>query len=112
MNYRSSHHPTEEALVEYALHEADEALLTHIEQCTTCNEFVEEIRIVRNDIAAMEDEPVPERISSAILAIARRKRPENYVMNFLQSWYKNPFLIGIVTVGVILLLYALLTLHL
>ena len=112
MNYTASHHPTEDALVECALHECDEMLLTHIEQCTQCSEYVEDIRTVRRDIEALDDEPIPERVNAAILAIARKKRPENYVFTFLQSWYKNPFLIGIITVGVILLLYAVLMLHL
>jgi hypothetical protein len=112
MNNTLSHHPTEEALVDYALHDADEALLEHIEQCMECSEFVEDIRTVGNDIASLDDEPVPERLSAAILAITRKKRPENYVLNFLQSWYKNPFLIGIVTIGMVLLLYVVLLLHL
>ena len=112
MNYTTSHHPTEETLVECALHEADALLLEHIEQCAECSEFVEDIKTVQRDIVSLEDEPVPERISAAILAISRKRRPENYVLNFLQTWYKNPFLIGVLTVAVILLLYVLLSLHL
>lgn len=112
MNSTASYHPTEEALVECALHEGDKLLLAHIEQCTQCSEYIEDIRTVSRDIVSLDDEPIPERINTAILSIARKKRPENYMVNFLQSWYKNPFLIGIVTVGIILLLYAVLSLHL
>lgn len=107
----SSQHPSEEVLVECALHEADAVLLAHIEQCAECSEFVEDIRMVGHDISSLDDEPIPERINAAILAIARKKRPENYVWNFIQSWYKNPFLVGIVTIAVILLLYVLVSMH-
>lgn len=111
MNYTASQHPSEETLVECALHEADAALLAHIEQCTECSEFVDDIRTIRDGISSLDDEPVPERINAAILALARKKRPENFVVNFIQSWYKNPFLIGIVTITVIMLLYALVSMH-
>jgi hypothetical protein len=112
MNTTASHHPTEEALVECALHEGDEMLLAHIEQCTQCSEYIEDIRLVTRDITALDDEPVPERINAAILSIARKRQPDNYVLNFLQTWYKNPFLIGMVTIGIVLLLYAVLVMHL
>ena len=105
--YTSTHHPTEEALVECALHERDELLLAHIEQCTQCSDYVEEIRMVSRDIAAIDDEPIPERVNAKILAIARSKRPGNFLYTFVQTWYRNPFLIGLVTVGLVLLLYAL-----
>ena len=112
MNYTLSEHPPEEALVECALHEADAALLAHIEQCSECSGFVDDIKSVSGDIASFDDEPVPERLSATILAIARKKRPENFLVTFLQSWHKNPFLIGIVTIAIILLLYAVLMMHL
>ena len=112
MNYTATHHPTEEALVECALHPGDEELLAHIEQCTQCSDYVDDIRMVSEEITALDDEPVPERVNTKILAIARSKRPENYVLNFLQNWYKNPFLIGLVTIALIMLLYALVMLQL
>ena len=112
MNSTMTNHPTDEALVECALDECDAKILAHIEQCSQCSDYIEAIRTVSRDIAAIEDEPVPERLAAKILAIAHSKRPDNYLMTFLQTWYKNPFLIGIATVGVILLLYALLSLQL
>jgi hypothetical protein len=112
MSLSTIHHPTEEALVDCALHESDEKLLAHIEECTQCSEFVEEIRMVTRDIAAIDDEPVPERVNAAILAISRSKRPGNFLFTFIQNWYRNPFLIGLATIGLILLLYAVLVLHL
>jgi hypothetical protein len=112
MSYTATHHPTEEALVECALHPADEELLAHIEQCTQCSEYVEDIRMVSKEITALDDEPVPERVNAKIMAIARSKRPENYVMTFLQNWYKNPFLIGLATIALIMLLYTMVMLHL
>ncbi|MBN1307899.1 MAG: hypothetical protein JXA18_08285 [Chitinispirillaceae bacterium] len=112
MNSTMNDHPTDEALIECALEESDGKLRVHIEQCPQCSDYIEEIRTVSRDIAAIEDEPVPERLATKILAIAHGKRPENYVMTFLQTWHKNPFLIGCATAGAILLLYALLSLHL
>ena len=112
MSYTATHHPTEESLVECALHPADAELLAHIEQCTQCSEYVEEIRMVSHEITALDDESVPERINVKILAIAHSKRPENYVLTFLQNWYKNPFLIGLVTIALILLLYVLVMVNL
>lgn len=104
-------HPSEDTLVEYALHECDEMLLAHIGECVQCREFVEEILTLSNDIATIEDDPVPERLCEKILAISRSRRSRNYLLTFLQSWYKKPFLIGIATVGAILLLYALMLLN-
>ncbi len=100
-------HPTEEVLVECALDKGNEVQLEHIKQCPQCRDYVEEIRSVYKDISSIDEEPVPERLAAKILAISRSKRPQNFVWNFLQTWYKNPFLIGIVTVGAILLLYGL-----
>ncbi len=111
MNHATFNHPSEEALVECALHECDEMLLAHIEECVQCREFVDEIRTLSNEIADIEDDPVPERLCAKILAISRSRRPQNYLLTFLQHWYKKPFLIGIVTIGAILLLYALMSLN-
>jgi len=106
MSYTATQHPTEEALCACALHECDEELLKHIEQCAACSEYVEEIRTISHDIASIEDEPVPERLNASIMAITRAKE-KSRVVTILQTWYKNPFLIGILTIAVILLLYAL-----
>lgn len=105
MSYTTLHHPTEEALCACALHECDEELLKHIEQCTTCSEFVEDMRSISEEIASIKDEPLPERLDAAIMAIARHKE-KSRVVTILQTWYKNSFLIGMLTIGIVLLLYA------
>jgi predicted anti-sigma-YlaC factor YlaD len=111
MTTTTSSHPTEEMLFEYALNEGDLALPDHLERCTECSDYIEEVRTVARDIAAMEPAPVPERLSTAILAISRSRRPQNFIQTFLQTWYKNPFIIGLATVGAVLLLYALFSLQ-
>jgi hypothetical protein len=105
MSYTTTHHPTEEALCDCALHECDEELLKHIEQCVQCSEYVEGIRSISHDIASIKDEPVPERLNAAIMAITRCKE-KSRIVTVVQTWYKNPFVIGILTIGLILLLYA------
>lgn len=105
-------HPAEDALIDYALHESDAEILSHIEECAQCGDFVTEIRMVTSDIADIDDEPVPQRVCDAILAISRGRRSENYLLTFLQNWYRNPFLIGLATIGLILLLYAVIWFHL
>lgn len=109
MSYTSTCHPTEEALCECALHECNDELVKHLGECTQCNEFVEDVRTISHDIAALKDEPVPERLDAAILAITRCKE-KNRIVTALQTWYKHPFWIGIVTIGFILLLYAVFSL--
>lgn len=105
MSYTTLHHPTEELLCECALYECDEELLKHIESCSECSEYVEDIRSISKDIAQIPDEPVPQRLDATILAIARHKE-KSRVVTILQTWYKKPFLVGMFTVGAILLLYA------
>lgn len=105
MRYSTTSHPSEDALVEYALDTYDEELLQHIEQCSSCSEFVEEITHISGDIKTIAEEEIPERTQARIIAIARCKR-KSHVEVAIQTWYKNPFLIGILTVAFILLLYA------
>ncbi len=105
-------HPAEDLLVECALCEGESTVLEHVEHCPRCSEFVGEVRAVTRDIAAIDDEPVPERVCARILAIAHNGKPDNFVQTFLQTWYRKPFIIGLATIALVLLLYTIFILNL
>ncbi len=104
MSYTTTRHPTEEALCNCALNECDDKLREHIDRCPQCSTFVKEIRSLSHDIASIEDEPVPERLNAAVLAITRFKGKQ-HITAILTTWYISPLFLGMMALGMILLLY-------
>jgi hypothetical protein len=91
-------HPSEDSLISCALLEGDEEVSEHLFQCETCNEFVEDIRIICNDISSIEEEDVPLSLQKRILNITKRKKTHCRLLDFIQTWYRNPLVIGMITI--------------
>jgi hypothetical protein len=112
MSYTTICHPSEEILVDCALHETNDEVQNHLFECTECNSFVQDVQMMKEDIAGICDEEIPQYLENKVLAIAKLNRPENYLYTFLQNWYKNPFLIGIITAIAAVLSYVIFTIFL
>ena len=106
MNYTADCHPSEEILTGCALDNADDELLIHLEECSQCSEFVEDIRNICHEIADLEEQQIPQHLHDKIMAIVSQKKGSK-VINFIQNWYRNPFFYGIMTVLFVIIVYVI-----
>lgn len=107
MKYSTNCHPTEDVLVECAISLDNRDVAEHLTECPECMEYVDEMRTIQQDIIEGTDEEVPEYLHQRILSITRRSKQENWLSTFIQTWHKRPFLYGIVSVWVAILLYVI-----
>ena len=98
-------HPVEDALVNYALGEADGAVERHCSECPACARYVKEIRDVQQKLRSLEEYDIPERIGAAILTGTGRKNQNIPTVISFVSLYRHPVVIGIMALLLILLLY-------
>ena len=107
MNQLPDEHPSEDALITYALHGKGEVRNEHIESCPSCSRYVKEIRAIKKTIQSLPDEDVPEKIRKAILTSIKGKNLYlDEWSNFeVTTWYKNPLVVGLGTIGAIVFLY-------
>ena len=97
MNYSIDNHPSEEVLLENALHfDGEEEIRAHLNECEECSEFVDEMQMIGKDICDIKEEDIPFQLQSKILSITKKKQGKSVVV-YLQNWYKNPFLFGLIT---------------
>jgi hypothetical protein len=98
-------HPSHEALTAIALGEIGEAAIAdHVRTCQACTDFVEDIHSVKDSIAALPEEDVPEHLRTSVLATRRGQlaagagRPP-------YEWIKSRFLLYIGLAAAIAFLY-------
>jgi len=108
MSYTITNHPSEEVLTDCVLDKIDAEVEHHLEECSECKEFVDDLRTISNDIAALEDKEVPQHVFEKIMAISHQKK-RSKILTFVQSWYKNSFFYGILTVLFVIIMYAIFT---
>ena len=95
-------HPPEDSLISCALLERDEEISEHLFQCGSCSEFVEDIRTICNDISSIEDEDIPLSLQKKIYHITKKRAKHYRFLNFIQTWYRNPVVIGMIAVFAVL----------
>ncbi len=101
-------HPTEELLTEYALGNGLPEIGEHIQVCLSCCEYVEQMKLVRNAFVEIEEEDVPQRVGERIFKAASAHRKKGGMLFYLVGYHNRfPFLIGIITIFIVLLLYFL-----
>lgn len=108
MNYTAINHPSEEILTDCALDVVDSEVEHHLSECQQCKEFIEDVRMISNDIASLGEQDVPQHLHEKILSICRNKMHKN-LLTFIQSWYKNPFFYGILTILFSVFMYVVFT---
>ncbi|KMQ51744.1 hypothetical protein CHISP_1240 [Chitinispirillum alkaliphilum] len=97
-------HPTEEMLLEYALGEGSAEIKEHVRNCSDCMEYVREIARVKNVISSIGEEDVPPRVRERIF---RKSKGGLRQTAQLKHPLRFPFVIGMLTMFVVLLLYYL-----
>ncbi|MFP4013439.1 MAG: anti-sigma factor family protein [Chitinispirillaceae bacterium] len=106
MGYTVTEHPTEEELIEYALGEqVREDVKEHVQSCHKCREYIEEMRDVKEVFQSLEDIEVSPSVTKKIFSATKDKTLHSRAMVYMQSWYKYPFLLGLLTIGAVLLFY-------
>ena len=107
MSYTIDNHPTEDVLSACALEEQCDSIEQHLDMCSTCREFVDDIRTVRDEIASIGEEEIPVSLNNRILSIARSNNKMKQIPPFIQEWYKRPFVYGIITALAAILSYVI-----
>jgi hypothetical protein len=100
---RAQEHPSEERLIEFAINgQNDREIAGHCASCATCNAVVNELRAVKDTITSSDDCEIPERVKKNIFTITHKK-PEyiSYLNNSLLQWYKNPVLMALGVVAIV-----------
>ncbi len=107
MNNLINEHPSEDTLVSYAVQDVDTGIEEHIAACSSCSEYIEDIRDIKRGIEGLPEVDVPEAVRKAILKNIRSRSflPGTWFHFDILTWYKNPFLLGIGAVLFILFLY-------
>ncbi len=107
MNQLQDTHPGEDDLIAYAVNGEEGVHKEHIESCPACARYVKEIRTIKTTIQSLPDKEVPEKIRKAILSsIKHRSLFGNQWFHFeISTWYKNPIVVGLGVVGIVIFLY-------
>ena len=101
-------HPTEDLLTEHALNGGLSAIGEHLKNCRECSDFVDQVKLLRNAFQEIEEERVPIRIRERIFKAASTGRKKSGVFLHLIGYNNRfPFLIGILTIFIVLLFYFL-----
>lgn len=108
MGYTTIEHPTEEELIEFALGEqVRQDIEEHVRSCPKCSEYIEEMKDVKEAFQSLEDIEVSPSVTKNIFAATKDKTFQSRAMVYMQNWYRYPFLLGLLTIGAVLLFYFL-----
>jgi len=91
-------HPSEDLLISCALLEVDEDISEHLFECESCSEYIEDIRTICNDISSIEEEDIPLSLKKKIFHITKKRKKHYRLFNSIQTWYRNPLVIGIMAI--------------
>jgi hypothetical protein len=107
MNYMVDEHPNDDMLTTYAIDSKEGDISTHIQSCPSCSRYVKEIRAIKDSLQVLPDEEAPEKLRGTILKTINSKHSIlNSWLNFAwTNWFRNPFIIGIGIIWVIIFLY-------
>jgi hypothetical protein len=97
----NAEHPSEEQLMELAVSGGLREIQEHTDNCPLCAGIVREFREVKQRVASLGEEEVPQRVEQHILNITRH----GHGTGFLQALFSNPFLIALVVAIVVILLF-------
>jgi len=116
MNKEPLHHPDEEDLMAFALHEGKNDIGEHVRSCSVCAATVAEFREVEKKISSLAEEDVPERLEQSVLRVSRHRPVHGHQktadaasgrpFRFL-SLLSNPVFISLLVMLLILVLYFL-----
>jgi len=107
MNQLPDTHPGEDELIAYAVNGEEGVHKEHIASCPSCARYVKEIRTIKTTIQSLPDEEVPEKIRKAILTAIKNRIPfVNQWFTFeVSTWYRNPLIVGLGIIGIVIFLY-------
>ncbi len=100
-------HPLEDVLVDYVLDHEDTEITNHLVSCPSCSRYVKEIGTIKKTLQALGDEDVPDSLRNEILnSIKNKNILSGQCFSFdIVTWYRNPLIVGIGIIGVVIFLY-------
>jgi anti-sigma factor RsiW len=102
-NTLSNDHPPEERLMEFAFEGGAPEVERHLSECGLCAKTVEEFRAVKQRVASLDDEEVPEGLERRVLGITHHGHSPG-LFSGLTALFANPFLIALLVALVVILL--------
>jgi hypothetical protein len=109
MNEFDTPHPSHENLTGFAMGEpAAPTIADHIRSCEACTEFVKEIRLVSDSIAALPEEAVPDHLRDSVLSLRHGRHSRNADRSPYE-WIKSRFLLYVGLAAAMVFLYFVIT---
>ena len=107
MNHMNDEHPVDTVLLEHALYNEHTDIKEHIESCPSCSRQVKEARILNQVLQSIPEEDVPEKLRGAIIkSIKNKHKPLTQSFEYnIETWYRNPLIIGIGIILAVLFFY-------
>ncbi len=100
-------HPLEDVLIDYVLDVEDPEIKDHLGSCPSCSRYVKEIGTIKQTLQSLPDEDVPESLRNDILNTVKNKNilSGQWVTFDVATWYRNPLIMGMGIIGVVIFLY-------
>jgi hypothetical protein len=105
MNESIESHPSEDVLIEYAMGARDPGIQHHVDWCPQCRAFVDDMKSVRQSLAAIDDEEVPLNLGKRLAKTGALTKFPSWVDAIILNWFRNPIVLTIGFLLYILLMY-------
>jgi hypothetical protein len=107
---KDTEHPSEEALIGFALGEGQETVATHVQACARCRRYVEDLRQVKAAVASLDEEDPPGNLHEHVLDTVKRSLMVDAVQAVLRNPATSFVLLGVFVVLYVILMYVSLAL--
>lgn len=107
MNTEKDEHPSQEQLAEFAVENGDQAVARHLEACPSCARYVKELHALAQALHALPDADLPDQVWKNVNAALHKKKFLWLSVSDITvtNWHKNPLLICLALIALILFLY-------
>jgi hypothetical protein len=100
-------HPSQEQLAEFAVENTDQTIARHLEACPSCARYMKELHAVAQALHGLPDEDIPDQVWKNVNAVLHKKKFLWLSVSDISvtNWHKNPLLICLALIALILFLY-------
>jgi anti-sigma factor RsiW len=103
----TARHPTDEELAALLLEGDHSGTAEHVGSCADCSQRLQRFAAVRDSVAALPEEEVPEDVRRHLLALHGKKRRAvpGFILSVMGSPFWFPILGGVAALALILFLF-------
>ncbi len=96
MSNSVAEHPTEEALIAFALDGVGDDAKNHIRECPSCARYVKEVSLACGAVRDIAEEEIPIDLRRRILSHVQPRVSQRVgTWGKLEEWYRNPLVVGL-----------------